>query len=204
MEEDIYEKHLSNIHKHRELVYKVGSIVNFNKDLLLKHDLSKFSKKEFYPYAIYLFWDVYYPSYYVGSSYLKSIWLKEFNKAKKRHYRKNKHHWQHWTREIYPNVLKWEQEFVNNTLSMPEKYIEEMVIDWIASEIQNKKSINVALKLTYNIEHMDIHENSYPILIDILDKYGYKYNKSNGSFYYDMTNIYNEQLSNLVLKEISS
>jgi phage-related protein len=76
----------------------------------ITHDLSKFSRKEFFPYAKKFF--------YRGEKTAddeqkwKYAWL--------HHQRKNKHHWEYWV--VDPNNKQ--------ALPMPRKYLIEMVCDW--------------------------------------------------------------------------
>ncbi|WP_422661504.1 DUF5662 family protein [Paenibacillus sp. EC2-1] len=73
------------------------------------HDFSKFSPKEFVPYA-----RKFYSTRKSEETELqwKYAWLN--------HQHKNKHHWEYWV--VNPNS--------NEVLPMPEKYIIEMVCDW--------------------------------------------------------------------------
>lgn len=76
----------------------------------ITHDLSKFSPKEFFPYAKKFF--------YKGEKSVsdelkwKYAWLN--------HQHKNKHHWEYWV--VDPKN--------NQALPMPRKYLIEMVCDW--------------------------------------------------------------------------
>lgn len=68
------------------------------------HDFSKLRPSEFFPYAKY---------FYVN----KEKHQKQFNKAWRRHYVRNKHHWNYW----------WDKQE-----PMPAKYIRQMICDWKA------------------------------------------------------------------------
>jgi len=69
------------------------------------HDLSKFSLKEFIPYANY---------FYINKEKYKD----EFDKAWEHHYKNNPHHWDHWLDENgVPQVI-------------PQCYLEQMIADW--------------------------------------------------------------------------
>lgn len=97
------------------------------------HDLSKFLPSEFFPYAKY-----FYGEYGVGlKKYLDDIkdkideneWNRlynlgtickaDFKNAWHKHYRRNKHHWNHWVGK-----------------DMPVKYIKQMICDWKAMSIK--------------------------------------------------------------------
>jgi phage-related protein len=76
----------------------------------ITHDLSKFSRKEFFSYAKKFF----YRGEKTADNELKwkYAWL--------HHQRKNKHHWEYWV--VDPNNKQ--------ALPMPRKYLIEMVCDW--------------------------------------------------------------------------
>jgi hypothetical protein len=76
----------------------------------ITHDLSKFSPKEFFPYAKKFFSDGELSA--EDEMKWKYAWLN--------HQRKNKHHWEYWV--VDPNNKQ--------ALPMPRKYLVEMVCDW--------------------------------------------------------------------------
>jgi hypothetical protein len=81
------------------------------------HDLSKFTPAEFFPYAEH---------FYGGSEDDTAI-----NEAFKTHIGRNKHHYQYWTKEVYN--LKQPHGSITIPVPMPEKYVREMVADWIGA-----------------------------------------------------------------------
>lgn len=70
------------------------------------HDLSKFRPSEFIPYARYFYVD-------------KEKYKNGFDKAWKLHYKRNKHHWNHWRNTKCMSLI-------------PIKYIDQMICDWKA------------------------------------------------------------------------
>jgi hypothetical protein len=76
----------------------------------ITHDLSKFTPKEFFPYAKKFFSD----NELSEDDHLRwqTAWLN--------HQRKNKHHWEYWV--VDPRKKE--------ALPMPRKYVIEMVCDW--------------------------------------------------------------------------
>jgi len=73
----------------------------------LTHDLSKFSPKEFIPYARYFFIS-------------KEEFKQEFDKAWEHHYKNNPHHWNYWLDENgIPQRIDG-------------KYLNQMIADWEA------------------------------------------------------------------------
>lgn len=87
------------------------------------HDISKFRPSEFIPYARHFYGD------YISNVVLNNVSCienkskirtkeqvkEEFEKAWKLHYKRNKHHWNHWVGR-----------------DMPDKYIKQMICDWKA------------------------------------------------------------------------
>ncbi len=76
------------------------------------HDLSKFSPKEFIPYARYDF---------KNKENNTTKTKEDFNKAWQHHKDKNKHHWNYWH---------------ERGLEMPHKYILQMICDWSAMSVK--------------------------------------------------------------------
>ena len=94
---------------------------------LFLHDLSKFSRSEFWPYA----------EYFLGSKKNEG----EFHRAWLHHVYHNDHHWEHFIDE-YPLVSKMlrNNEQVNNLTihQMSDEAILEMVVDIIAATRSNQ------------------------------------------------------------------
>lgn len=82
----------------------------------LVHDISKFLPSEWFAYA-YTFYDDDGKSRYIEND--------RFNEAWNHHQKRNKHHWQYW-------LLKMDRGDVI-ALEMPDKYIKEMVADWMGA-----------------------------------------------------------------------
>lgn len=80
------------------------------------HDISKFRPSEWIPYA-----NTFYNK--DGSSRYQET--KEFNLAWNHHQKRNKHHWQYWT------LVKDDGKLI--CLEIPEKYVREMIADWIGA-----------------------------------------------------------------------
>ncbi|WLR56685.1 DUF5662 family protein [Mesobacillus subterraneus] len=76
----------------------------------ITHDLSKFSPKEFFPYAKKFF----------SNEELSPLEEMKWKYAWLNHQHKNKHHWEYWV--VDPNKKL--------ALPMPRKYLVEMVCDW--------------------------------------------------------------------------
>lgn len=93
----------------------------------LSHDLSKFSRAEFWPYVFNFFGDKYpnaVPNRF-GSPFnpdtMKAV-RHEFHYAWLHHQHNNPHHWEHW---VLVSPLR-----APRPLPMPEHYVLEMICDW--------------------------------------------------------------------------
>ena len=82
----------------------------------LIHDLSKFTPKEWFPYA---------EAFYAPDGKKHYNPNEMFDYAWNHHQKQNKHHWQYW--------LLTQDEEEPKTLAMPRKYILEMVADWMGA-----------------------------------------------------------------------
>ncbi|CAF1318509.1 unnamed protein product [Adineta steineri] len=89
---------------------------------LILHDLSKFSRSEFWPYAEHF--------------YGEKKNAEAFHQAWLHHVRHNDHHWEHFI-EDYPSVSKilWKNDKLDNLIihEMPDDAILEMVADNLAA-----------------------------------------------------------------------
>ena len=106
-------KHLqyaSYIIRHKWFVFIAGLKIGAPLFRLLIHDWSKLLPSEWFPYA----------NYFYGKGNKKL-----FDRAWNYHIKRNKHHWQYW-------VLSYDNGSVK-CLEMPEKYIYEMVADWMGA-----------------------------------------------------------------------
>lgn len=82
------------------------------------HDLSKYDEDEYKAYDLYFY----------GRNRSYEV-VQNFNKAWLAHIHNNPHHWQHW---ILINDNPDEGEII---LDMPDKYIIEMICDWMSFSI---------------------------------------------------------------------
>lgn len=134
--------------RHKWFVFVAGLKIGASIWRLLIHDWSKFLPSEWIPYA-HTFYDE------NGNTRYKKT--DEFNMAWLMHQHRNPHHWQHWIlREDSGNVIK---------MSVPNKYIKEMVADWMGAgraitgkwEVRewynrNKQKIGVSIGTKLKIE----------------------------------------------------
>lgn len=117
-----YIKYLNYVLRHKWFVFieccKLG--IPF---LGLIHDMSKFTLREFLPYAHYFYGEGeiivrdktgYYKPTDTGNNQFDTAWFY--------HSARNKHHWQYWIVPEHPNKLI--------PVEMPEIYVKEMLADW--------------------------------------------------------------------------
>lgn len=112
------------------------------------HDWSKFLPDEAVPYANY---------FYNGDRrkdefYTPTQGTYEFNMAWLKHQHRNPHHWQHYvlqedSGEVFP-------------VKIPDKYLKEMLCDWIGAGLAKSKDANVLAWYTLNRSKMVIHRES--------------------------------------------
>ena len=119
-------KYTSYISRHKWYVFleclKVGKPFSG-----IIHDWSKFSTKEFFPYAFFFYGEKrqirdksgYYRPYVSN--------IHAFTEAWHHHMRLNKHHWQYWVIPADGDDVEQKQAI---PVKIPLKYIEEMICDW--------------------------------------------------------------------------
>jgi hypothetical protein len=101
--------------KHKWYVFTIGLELGVPTYLLLWHDISKFSKAEFMPYARW---------------FGKGEGQVDFQTACEHHYTHNEHHWQYW---VIDSTYKGGMMIGGATFNMPEMYQREMIADWLAA-----------------------------------------------------------------------
>lgn len=138
--------YLKYVIRHKFYVFKFGRVYGVSLWRLIVHDLSKFSRAEWGPYAEWFYGglDAKTPWREVGvairtfgnSSSIHSMAYhqhkKEFDAAWQHHWETNAHHWEHWANDLLA------------PLPMPETYAREMVADWCgAGAAQGQATLEV-------------------------------------------------------------
>ena len=122
----------------------------------LVHDLSKFRLSEFIPYAKF-FYEIKELKDKSGYYYKPTDMGNEaFNYAWFLHQKRNKHHWQWWTLPGDEGGLK--------ILEMPEKYINEMVCDWIGARRAQRNSTTCLEWYDKNKNRIKLHPKTRELL----------------------------------------
>lgn len=141
----IFFKYLLKIVKHKCFVFYYGVLyTDANIYDLLIHDFSKFFPYEFFKYMRFF-------------NYPKSDKIKEdFSYAWLHHQNNNKHHYEYWiTRTGHSSATKNIDEV--KALDMPERYVREMVADWMAAS----RIYNGAL---YKLSEWEWFKVNYPVI----------------------------------------
>ena len=154
------DRYYESIETHRRLVWQVGRVLGVDTAQLTIHDLSKYDPVEFNAYAEWFHGDR-------DETNAK----KNFQIAWQHHTRCNFYHWQHW---ILDNDTKGTIKNLDNVLSMPYKYIIEMVADWQASEIQYQSRQDMSKWLNSNFDKMVLHKETRDHVIQFLEGIGYE------------------------------
>lgn len=147
-------QYLRYVVKHKVYVYRAGRALGVGRWQLIKHDWSKFLPCEWFPYARYFYGD--YPK---RADVPSEIWMRcnvrtreevaaEFDRAWLHHQHHNPHHYQYWTLREDSGKVK--------ALSMPMKYLREMLADWHGAGAALGKPDTRAWYLR-NREHIVLH-----------------------------------------------
>jgi len=126
----------------------------------LTHDLSKFLPFEWNAYKNFFYGEYRaYSEFGAGIKYEFDCWsiskegVKEsFDYAWLNHIHKNKHHWQYW-------VLRYD-DGSKIPLSMPDKYIKEMVCDWVGAGIAITGKREADKWYETNKDKMQLHDTT--------------------------------------------
>ena len=119
--------YLKYVLRHKWYVFRACSVAGCSAWRGLVHDWSKFTPGEWFPYV---------HSFYnpdgskrsvrdASGAYDPTKVSREFDYAWKSHQQWNAHHWQHW--------VLINDEDGTYPLEIPEKYVREMVADWIGA-----------------------------------------------------------------------
>lgn len=127
-------------------------------DLINNHDSSKFSEEEFDLYRKYFF----------PNNYEEKISEFEFNVGWLHHIHSNPHHPEHWVYLIY-ETNKY------TIFNMPDKYIIEMICDWIGMGIKfNDKAYCYYNAHKTKYPFTEITRNKVELLLKELENYDSK------------------------------
>ena len=140
-------KYLKYVVRHRRFVLMACRKTGASLWLGLMHDLSKFLPSEWKPYVKNFYGKPDKATYDLA-------WLK--------HQKRNKHHWQYW--------VLINDEDGTYPLKMPEKYVKEMVADWIGAGMAIHGRCEVCDWYENNKEKMILHPETRAIIEDVIGK----------------------------------
>lgn len=129
--------------KHKLLVFIAGRKIGVGFWQLLRHDLSKLSRVEFAP---------------ARNKFICKKDSEDFLMATHHHFQRNCHHWECW---IFQRN--------GNPLPMQEKYVREMVADWMASSYEYTGSWNIKKWVSENRPSMKFHPETEKVLDGVLE-----------------------------------
>lgn len=127
-------KYASYVVRHKWFVFRAGLKTKAPLWRLVIHDWSKLTPAEWFPYVQTFYGRP--TSYYKDAARAANVWFKgprgsewrspgAFDRAWLHHQHRNPHHWQHW--------LLREDDGDTKALLMPEKFVREMVADWMGA-----------------------------------------------------------------------
>jgi len=148
--------------KHRFFVmiecFKVGLIWRG-----LVHDLSKYSPREFFPYAYHFYKKV--PPKRDDTGFYKPVDTgnPDFEMAWMNHYHRNKHHWQYWAVPIDIAVKFYD---------IPLVYCKEMVCDWAGAGKAQKSKLSPKEWYERNRYKVCFKQTTRDVIEKLLEPYG--------------------------------
>lgn len=127
--------------KHKWYVLLAGFRVGLSLWQAVAHDLSKFSRTELPHYNRWFFVDHSDPDGWLGA------WL--------HHQNHNPHHWEYWI--VRTDHTQGKGDIVDECLPMPEKYVREMIADWLGASKAHTGSWDMSRWLSGNLGKMRLH-----------------------------------------------
>jgi hypothetical protein len=170
-----YIKYFNYLIKHKWFVFIAGLSIKAPICNLIIHDWSKFLPSEFIPYANYFYGSqislksdtikLYNRIYGTEfpESWTKEYWSGKFDLAWNFHQKRNPHHWQYWVLLEDSGKIK--------CLDIPDKYIKEMVADWIGAGKAKTGKIEVCEWYYRNKKRIQLSPNTRIKTEEMLKKY---------------------------------
>ncbi|MBN2142294.1 hypothetical protein JW711_03100 [Candidatus Woesearchaeota archaeon] len=141
-------RYIQSLISHKYQVINIGlKVGGLPLHRLVLHDMSKFSPAEYGPYT----------RRFSGRPYSKEEW----DRAWLHHIHRNPHHWNHWLIEGKP-------------IPMPETYVREMVVDWMAAERGYHGGTDISAWLNKSVPKMILHEKTIVTLEAMLKEVGFR------------------------------
>ena len=146
-------------------------------DAALKHDDSKWTPEEYYPYD----------AYFYGGNRSFSV-VMDFNYAWLHHQHKNPHHWQHWV------LINDDPKEGMSALPMPKCFILEMIADWWTFSWRDANLYEI-FDWWDNHPNIVLHRNTRELVMNVLHAIYQKLDQN-------MENMYDLMHSELTDEEI--
>ena len=163
-----YIAYIVSLREHIENVQEACEQLGVDRNQADIHDQSKFSPEEFESYANYFWNSDGTPAKKEDHTTMKQY---EFIHAWLHHIHYNPHHWQHW---IFPdgyapeNMVASKYITRDGTMPMPERFVLEMVADWMGASKSYTGSWDMGIWLIENIKRITLHPYSTESLRRIL------------------------------------
>ena len=139
------------LHKYYILKYRKLTGCSFWRALI--HDFSKFNLIEWVPY-VHTFYKPDGSGHYSPSMAFQLAWC--------HHQKVNLHHWQSW--------VLINDSGLQEALPMPEKYIKEMVADWIAAGLAITGKMELSSWYQRSKGNMLLHPSTRELVEELIDK----------------------------------
>lgn len=156
--------YLKYVIRHKWHVYQASRITGASRFRGLIHDWSKFLPCEWFPYVDNFYADKPVPAHgdernFGGLSPVECEYIiksrnRAFDHAWNHHQKANKHHWQYWV------LINDSDEPKYQPMQMPEKYVREMVADWVGAGIAITGRMEAGSWYAKNKDNMVLHEIS--------------------------------------------
>lgn len=142
--------------KHKWYVFKAGLKLKVPIWQLITHDFSKLTPAEYMHYQKGFFGEKDEVRRNLG-------WL--------HHQNHNKHHWDYWI-NCSPHTIGVQGKCNPKPIPMPEKYVREMVADWMGASIAYTGQTEIQEWVDKNWQKMMVHEETAEILHRVLKEHG--------------------------------
>lgn len=146
-------KYFGYVLKHKWFVFLAGKKFGISYWQLLIHDFTKFSRAEWTPYV---------------NRFYRGIEDKsQFYKALMHHYENNPHHWNYWVDSV-----------MDRPFPMPNKYIAEMVADWMGAGRAKTGSWDIVDWYCKHKNRMNMHPHTRKMVESLIPGYSEAYNEA--------------------------
>lgn len=140
-------KYLWYLIRHKTFVFRAGLVTKAPLWNLFIHDWSKFMPCEWFPYAEQFYGNQ------PGQDAFAKAWL--------HHIHFNPHHWNHY-------VLVGNNKTTHTVIEIPEKYVREMIADWLGASRTISGSWDLTEWWTENKDLVVLHEKTRPLVDKLL------------------------------------